>query len=160
MITVYHGSTVAIPHPLVKLGREGLDFGVGFYVTDIQQQAERWAQRVSRQRREPAVLNVYQFDVEKAKTLYRYLTFAHYDLAWLNFVAESRSGKKPWSDYDCIEGGVANDRVIDTVESYMSGNIDAAHALRELSQHQPNNQFCLLNQALVDECLCFTEVIK
>ena len=33
MIEVYHGGTEAITNPLVSAGREGLDFGKGFYVT-------------------------------------------------------------------------------------------------------------------------------
>lgn len=40
---VYHGGTQRIEHPLVHLGRAGLDFGLGFYLTDICQQAEDWA---------------------------------------------------------------------------------------------------------------------
>lgn len=28
-------------------------------------------------------------------------------------------GKKPWLGYDLIEGGVANDRIFDTIENYM-----------------------------------------
>lgn len=31
-------------------------------------------------------------------------------------------------------------------------------ALGQLSQHQPNNQFSLLSQALIDECLLFVSV--
>ena len=33
---VYHGSTMVVEHPLVHVGRRGLDFGLGFYVTDIR----------------------------------------------------------------------------------------------------------------------------
>lgn len=33
---VYYGSTVAVKNPLVNFGRENLDFGKGFYVTDLQ----------------------------------------------------------------------------------------------------------------------------
>lgn len=40
---VYHGGTEIVEHPQVSKGREGLDFGKGFYVTDIQRQAELWA---------------------------------------------------------------------------------------------------------------------
>ena len=40
---VYHGSTQAVEYPLVGVGRENLDFGKGFYVTDIYAQAERWS---------------------------------------------------------------------------------------------------------------------
>ena len=50
------------------------------------------------------------------------------------------------------------DRVIDTIEAYMVGNISLEKALGELSKHRPNNQLCLLSQALIDECLHFIDV--
>ena len=31
-------------------------------------------------------------------------------------------------------------------------------ALGQLAQHQPNNQFCLLSQLLIDECLHFVSI--
>lgn len=49
MLTVYHGSTIQVDSPIAKAGRENLDFGQGFYVTDIKEQAERWALRIGRQ---------------------------------------------------------------------------------------------------------------
>ncbi len=39
MIEVYHGGTEPINHPLVSASREGLDFGKGFYVTLLREQA-------------------------------------------------------------------------------------------------------------------------
>lgn len=77
---------------------------------------------------------------------------------WLDFIVASRSGKTPWVDFDMVEGGVANDRVIDTIEAYMIGNITQEMALGELAKHRPNNQLCLINQALIDECLHFVSV--
>ena len=46
MKIVYHGSFVSVPEPLTNVGRRELDFGPGFYVTTIREQAERWARRV------------------------------------------------------------------------------------------------------------------
>lgn len=57
--------------------------------------------------------------------------------------------------YTLDEGGVANDRVIDTVNLYMSGLMDLGTALRELSKHQPNNQMCILNQEILDKYLIY-----
>ena len=48
IITVYHGGTEPIEHPLVSAGRPGLDFGQGFYVTAMRDQAELWADRMAR----------------------------------------------------------------------------------------------------------------
>ena len=46
MTFLYHGSFVSVPSPLTGVGRRELDFGPGFYVTNIREQAERWARRV------------------------------------------------------------------------------------------------------------------
>ena len=54
---------------------------------------------------------------------------------------------------DIIEGGVANDRVIDTVENFMAGLIDEETALGLLAQHQPNHQICIIKQEVVDKYL-------
>lgn len=45
------------------------------------------------------------------------------------------NGLNPSSDYDYIEGGIANDRVIDTINLYMPGLMSADTALERLSQH-------------------------
>ena len=59
----------------------------------------------------------------------------------------------PSVDYDYIEGGIANDRVIDTVNLYISGLMSSDVALKRLAMHRPNNQICLLNQSLTDKYL-------
>lgn len=78
----------------------------------------------------------------------------------LDFGPGFYNGYDPSTDYDCVEGGVANDRVVDTVEGFINGTIDEAHALSELSKHQPNNQICILNQELSDRCLKFVKVTE
>ena len=77
------------------------------------------------------------------------------------FIVASRRGEPVADSYDYIEGGVANDRVVDTVNLYMAGLMDEDTALMRLSQHQPNNQMCLLSQELTDKYLIFdgTETI-
>lgn len=157
---VYHGAACAVPHPLAGYGRADLDFGQGFYVTTLSGQAERWANIVAmRIPQGKAILNIYELDTEQICQQYRCLTFEAYDLAWLNFIVRSRQGDKPWLGYDFIEGGVANDRVIDTVESYIAGTMPADLALERLAQHRPNQQICLLNQRLIDQCLHFKESV-
>lgn len=42
-IIVYHGGTEFVDKPDCKRGRKNLDFGQGFYVTDICDQAVKWA---------------------------------------------------------------------------------------------------------------------
>ena len=154
---VYHGSIIEIPSPLVSLGRRNLDFGEGFYVTDIREQAVKWAERISRRKLMAPVLNVYEFDIDSALKSFRYLKFDSYNRAWLDFIVGNRKGKCLWQEYDVVEGGVANDNVIDTVEDYINGRMSAEAALVELSRHQPNNQICILNQEIIDSCFHFVE---
>ena len=82
MITLFHGTTLEIQHPLAHVGRADLDFGQGFYLTSIRSQAERWAQRVQLLRSaDDARLNVYRFDKDYvfSKNRYRTLVFEHYN---------------------------------------------------------------------------------
>ena len=157
---MYHGASQEIPSPLVHVGRENLDFGKGFYVTDIRKQAKTWAEIKSRYLMESkAYINEYLFDFDNAIKEFRYKKFEKYDKEWLHFIIDSRDGIKVWRGFDIIEGGVANDRVIDTVEAYKAGHINEENALRELSKHQPNNQICILKQEVVDKYLKFQKSV-
>lgn len=160
MRKVYHGSTEEIASPLVRVGRDNLDFGKGFYVTDIRKQSKIWAEVKSRYQMDAkGIINEYDFDFDNAIKDYRYKKFEKYDKEWLHFIVDSRDGIKVWRDYDIIEGGVANDRVIDTVEAYKAGQISEEAALKELSKHQPNNQICILKQAVIDKYLVFKKSV-
>lgn len=44
-MVVYHGGTEIIEIPRIIRSDVGRDFGVGFYTTDIEEQAIRWAHR-------------------------------------------------------------------------------------------------------------------
>ena len=160
MRKVFHGAKQEIMAPLVHVGRDNLDFGKGFYVTDIRSQARTWAEIKSRYQMDgQAVINEYLFDFDNAINEFRYKKFERYDSDWLHFIVDSRNGLKVWKDYDIIEGGVANDRVIDTVEGFKAGQISEEKALGELSKHQPNNQICILKQEVVDKCLTFQKSV-
>lgn len=57
--------------------------------------------------------------------------------------------------YDIVEGGVANDNVIDTVEDYENGIITAEQVLGQLRYKKVNHQICILNQEIIDKYLTF-----
>lgn len=158
---VYHGSTLVVQYPLAGVGRDNIDFGKGFYVTDIYNQAKRWASVMMLRRPDSsAMVNVYELDVARLSSAnYKLLRFEGYNSEWLDFIVSSRQGKKPWIGYDLVEGGVANDRVFDTIENYIEGQISKDIALGRLRYEKPNNQLCILNQQLIDECLSFEECI-
>ena len=152
-IIVYHGGTETIENPICKFGRKNLDFGQGFYVTNLREQAITWANNMARNRKMPAVLNRYRLDRETILQNARCKIFKAYDKEWLEFIVGNRTGQELAKDYDYVEGGVANDRVVDTVNLYIAGLMELSTALRELSKHQPNNQICILSQDLINKYL-------
>ena len=135
--------------PVCMFGRENLDFGRGFYVTPLLKQASDWAAATAKRRNSSALINVYSLDREAVIKEGKCRIFNAYDHEWLDFIVASRA------PYDYIEGGVANDRVIDTINLYMAGLMDSDTALRRLAIHRPNNQICLLNQELTDKYLIY-----
>ncbi len=150
-LTLYHGSTDIVERPLVSIGRKDLDFGPGFYLTPLHEQASQWAKRTMTIRKaSQAIVNIYELILPTDCKIKR---FDAYDKEWLDFIVDSRKGKCPWRGYDIIEGGVADDRVIDAVEAYINGYADVEHTLRQLVYHKPNYQICILNQQIVDENL-------
>ena len=153
MQTLYHGSNVIVEHPSVDIGRKDLDFGPGFYLTPLFDQASKWAARIKTiKRTKHAIVNIYEFTTPEGCNIKR---FDAYNKEWLDFIVDSRSGKQPWRGYDIIEGGVADDRVIDAVEAYISGYADVEHTLQQLIYHQPNYQICILTQEIADKHLHF-----
>ena len=159
---VYHGGTEIVEHPICKFGRRNLDFGQGFYITNIRKQAVDWASQVADRRKLSPIINRYRLNREAILAEAHCKVFEAYDKDWLEFIVASRQGQKVAEAYDYIEGGVANDRVVDTVNLYMAGLMDKDTALRRLAEHQPNNQMCLLNQDITDKYLIFdgTEEIR
>ena len=158
MISLFHGATMEVRDPLVGIGRKKVDFGRGIYLTKMRRQASLWAETIAERRMTGTpVLNEYRFDIDLAKELAggRYKVFTAYDLEWLNYVVDCRRGGKLQKQYDVVEGGVANDKVIDTVEDYEKGVITAEQALGQLAHREVNHQIAILSQAIVDKCLKF-----
>lgn len=105
MLTVYHGSTCSVERPLAGVCRPNLDFGIGFYITDLKEQACRWAFRTADMRHKTeAWLNTYHLDMDACRGFpYRYLHFESYNADWLDFVVACRQGGNLWREYDLIE---------------------------------------------------------
>ena len=159
MTRLYHGSYVGVPAPLTGAGRRELDFGPGFYVTNLREQAERWARRVCIiHAADSPLLSVYDFDETALPADVCRLRLEHYDQEWLDFIVSSRRGEEPWKGYDIIEGGVANDQVIDTVEDYYAGRITSEQALGQLRFAKPTHQMCIRRQTIIDRCHRFIAI--
>ncbi len=149
---VYHGSYVEVSFPDISHSRKRLDFGAGFYVTPLEKQAISWCKQYLR-RGKQAVVNVYELD-EQVFEESSFLQFDCYSEEWLDFVFLCRRGKDD-SDYELISGGVANDRIFDTIELYFDGIISKADAIGRLAYEKPNFQICLRTDRVIERYLHF-----
>ena len=157
MILLYHTSNVEVRCPDILHSREHLDFGRGFYLTTLHEQAEKYGQRFLR-KGEPAFLNVYEFS-EEAFAEFSHIVFQSYDSEWLDYVTACRKGLLH-TQYDIIEGGIADDQVFDTIDLYFSGIYSFEQALDQLQFKRPNHQVCITNQEVLDRFLHFVESQK
>lgn len=149
---LYHSSNVIVENPDILHSRRYLDFGRGFHLTSLYDQAVRYAQRFKR-RGQQAWLNTYEL-AEDFSFQWRVRKFDTYDKDWLDFVAQCRDGKDV-GEYDMVIGGIANDRVIITLDRYFSGEISQEDALGLLRFEKPNIQYCIRSEKMLKECLTY-----
>lgn len=136
---LYHGSFLEITEPDLVHSRSNVDFERGFYVTPLYEQAVKWCGKFKRRGRD-GVISRYVFD-EICEDELKVLKFDSYSEDWLEFILNCRR-EKDTTDYDLVVGGVANDRVFNTVELYFDGLIDKKEAINRLRYEKPNLQIC------------------
>ncbi len=153
---IYHASDVVVSHPDTTHSREYLDFGKGFYLTTIYEQAEKYAQRFLRRKRD-AWVNTYDLDEDWSR--WNVLRFDSYDKDWLEFVSKCRMGQDV-GDYDLVIGGIANDRVIVTIDRYFAGELSQEAALGLLKFEKPNIQYCIRSEEMIQSCLTYIKSEK
>ena len=141
---LYHGSFLEIAKPDLVYSRPNVDFGRGFYVTPLYEQAAKWCGKFKR-RGKDGIISRYEYNESRESEL-KTLKFDSYSEKWLDYIldcrsVDCRSGKDP-TDYDLVVGGVANDKVFNTVELFFDGLIDKTEAINRLRYEKPNLQIC------------------
>lgn len=151
---VYHGSTEIVKKPDDRHSYRALDFGKGFYVTTVREQAERWARRKADIiGKDTAIVNLYQMNDCTEGLSIKYFDE---DLAeWIDFVCRCRDGEKDYLKYDLIFGKVANDKVFRVVDMYHTGIWDKERALREIKVYPSYYQIAFITQKAIDGLLQF-----
>ena len=149
---LYHGSYMEVQQPDLKHSRQAVDFGRGFYTTPLYEQAKKWCERFTKQGK-CAFISKYTFDETKLEE-FKVLKFDDYSEEWLEFVLNCRR-KIDTSSYDVVIGGVANDKVFNTVELYFDNLIDKKEAIQRLKYEKPNLQICFRSEKVIKSGLDF-----
>ena len=154
---LYHGSYITVENPDLSFSRLRTDFGRGFYLTPLKAQALSWAKRFLNEQG-TAVISEYTFlhkAGEKLPEDTKILEFDAHNIEWLEFVTACRLGLPVDKQWDMVIGGVANDKVFDTLQLYFDEIIGADEAIGRLRYNKPNHQYCFKTQSLIDNYLTF-----
>ncbi|MCL2722696.1 MAG: DUF3990 domain-containing protein [Treponema sp.] len=156
---LFHGGTDIIEQPVIRSSQTSRDFGTGFYCTDIKTQAEKWAIRQGRIRKQNAILNMYDFDIENAKQELNCKIFTDYAIEWLELIINCRKDSDYNHDFDIVYGKIANDDVGETVQAVINGLMPSDFALQKLVFMPANNQYCFCTKKSL-AFIKFIEAVK
>ena len=113
-MNLYHGSNVKVEKPEILIMGFYKDFGYGFYCTNLEKQARKWALT----KRGESIVSVYNYRADESLDI---LSFPEMSEEWLDFVINCRQGIK--HGHDIVEGPMADDQIWDYVEDLMEGTI-------------------------------------
>lgn len=149
---LYHGSNTRIDSINLAMCRPYKDFGTGFYLTDIKEQAERMAVRVSKIYGGIPLLNVFYIQ-DDFRTLSEYHIKDFGELTteeWARFVMNNRN--HTFADikstlcnrdnkYDIVIGPVADDNMALLFRQYENEMIDFATLLKGMVYKKTSSQY-------------------
>lgn len=143
---LYHGSRLEVQQPKITFSREDIDFGAGFYLTEDEDMAKKWACN-----KKHSVVNVYDVDIAYLSKYYFNL-----DLEWLKYIGANRDLLEndlitKFSNYDLLIGPTADDKLFNTVQNYKDGLITASQAIKYLNIAGYSNQYVFKNQESIDK---------
>ena len=141
---VYHGSFVEIEEVDLHRCEVGKDFGKGFYVTKLYQQAKTWAARKGKEKGKEGIVTEFEFDENICRIMkLKILRFDGYNDEWLDFVVLNRKNitEQQVHDYDIVEGPVADDKITTQIDAYIDGYISKKQFLNDLT-YIPSHQIC------------------
>lgn len=146
MITLFHGSNVAIDEIDLSKGLRDKDFGKGFYLTDIRSQAEDMAKRRTRivGSGSPTV-TAFAFDdsLLNSAELNVKIFPDQPNVEWAKFVDANRYSSETGftHNYDIVVGPIADDGVAFQLERFHEQMIDAEVLARELTYRELTRQY-------------------
>ncbi len=149
---LYHGSNTDIKEINLAMCRPYKDFGQGFYLTVMKEQAEKMAKRVARIYGGSPVLNEY--DIDDSFLEMKDLRIKDFGMEtskeWVRFIRNNRDRKfadfsSPECNfdnkYDIVIGPIADDDMALLFRQYENGMITFENMLRGMIYKKTTNQY-------------------
>lgn len=141
---IYHGSYCKVENPEIKNGKYTKDFGIGFYCTMLEEQAEKWAKKY-----DTPTINIYEYNENSNLKIKNFTVMTE---EWLDFIIKCRNGQT--HDYDIVIGAMADDQVYNYITDLMSGQI-TREAFWELAKFRhPTHQIAFCTEEAL-KCIKF-----
>jgi len=139
---LYHGSNIIIEQIDLSKCRPYKDFGQGFYLTAIKEQAEQMARRTSAIYGGEPIVTEFEFD-ESALSFLSVKMFKDPSEEWALFVMANRSRKnvQPTHDFDIVIGPVADDTIATLFRNFDDGIIDLPMLVQGLKYKKVSSQY-------------------
>lgn len=150
---LYHGSNMAVRTIDFSRCKPYKDFGRGFYLTEIEQQAVLMARRTASIYGGEAVATVFDFDEAAAfgDSDLSVKRFEEPDEEWALFVMNNRSRirEHPCHEYDIVIGPVADDTIATLFRNFDDGIIDLPTLVSGLKYKKISSQYFFHSQKAV-----------
>ena len=146
---IYHGSTLIVEKPEIRIHKFNKDFYFGFYFTVMEQQAIRWATRFGE-----GIVNVYEY---RPNDSLKILKFEKMTEEQLDFIIACRSGIP--HDWDIVEGPMADDTIYNYIQEFQDGKISRKAFWALVKFRYPTHQICF-NTPKALETIKFKEARK
>jgi len=154
---LYHASNVEVSNIDLSKCTKYKDFGQGFYMTSLKQQAYEWSMKVARRFRfGKPVINIFEFN-EKYDDL-KTISFTEPDEKWAIFVINNRNRdflnhndelSNHDNKYDLVYGLVANDDISAILDTFLMGILPLSEISKVLIYKQLNDQYSFHTQKAV-----------
>lgn len=145
MLELYHGSNVAIDKIDLSKGHINKDFGKGFYLTTLPQQAMEMAKRKARQFLDAKpIVTTFLFDEnELTSGELNVKVFHTVSEEWAMFILQNRKASRTGfhHDYDIVVGPIADDSVVQQLDLFEMGLITLSQLVEALRYRDLNNQY-------------------
>lgn len=142
---LYHGSNTHIEEVDFEKCKPYKDFGKGFYLTEIEEQARLMSRRTALIYKGEAVVSSFDFDIDAALNDSSLLVkrFEEPDEEWALFVMANRSRENnhPFHDYDIVIGPVADDAIAILFRNFDDGIIDLPMLVSGLRYKNISSQY-------------------
>jgi len=142
---LYHGSNIEIDSIDLSKCKPFKDFGKGFYLTEIELQAEQMAHRTALIFRGDPKLTTFEFDMQRATedATLKMKCFNEPNKEWALFIMNNRSRTSGCNghDYDIVIGPVADDTIATLFRNFDDGIIDLDMLVNGLKYKKISSQY-------------------